>query len=147
MSFNQNKNMTAKKIILATIVIWLVNAVFMMLTCGWLFQWIYELSPVIWIPAEEMMNIYNMAMLYGLNLIVSFIFVYVFTVIHNGVPGKGIRKGMTYGFLVWLVGSLSGMATMPFYMTISTAVIVYWLINALVKYLIDGMILGAIIKK
>lgn len=51
---------------------------------------------------------------------------------------------MIYGILVWLVGALTGLASMPFYMTIATTVIVYWIIQALVLNLINGAIVGAI---
>jgi hypothetical protein len=44
---------------------------------------------------------------------------------------------MTYGILVWLVGALTGIASMPFYMTIATTVVVYWILQALVLGLIN----------
>jgi hypothetical protein len=61
--------------------------------------------------------------------------------------GEGVKKGMTYGILVWLVGALTGIASMPFYMTIATTVVVYWLLQALVLGLINGAIVGVIYKE
>jgi hypothetical protein len=54
---------------------------------------------------------------------------------------------MTYGILVWLVGALTGIASMPFYMTIATTVVVYWILQALVLGLINGAIVGVIYKE
>ena len=41
-----------------------------------------------------------------------------------------------YGLFVWLVEALSGVASMPFYMTITTAVVMYWITQALAPNLI-----------
>jgi hypothetical protein len=41
---------------------------------------------------------------------------------------------------------LSGIASMPFYLTIATTVVVYWIIQALALNLINGAIVGAIYK-
>ena len=58
-----------------------------------------------------------------------------------------MKKGMIYGILVWLVGALTGIASMPFYMTIATTVVVYWILQALVLGLINGAIVGVIYKE
>lgn len=117
----------------------------MMLTCGWLFTWVYELPPNIWLSEEAMMN----PLLFGssqvLGLILAFAFVYVYHVFYKGIPGKGAKKGMIFGALIWLVTAL-GMITMPFYMTIATTVVVYWIIQNLVLKVITGAIVGAIYK-
>nr|AAU82643.1 hypothetical protein GZ18H11_16 [uncultured archaeon GZfos18H11] len=54
---------------------------------------------------------------------------------------------MIYGILVWLVGALTGIASMAFYMTIATTVVVYWILQALVLGLINGAIVGVIYKE
>jgi len=141
------KTMNIKRIALASIVIWIVGSVFAMLTCGWLFNWVYEIPPIIWKPVEEMMATNNMVTSYVLGLIVSIIFVSVYAWLYDKLPGKGAKKGMTYGFIVWLVGALSGTMTMPLYMTIAVTVVVYWIIQALILNLIIGAITGAIYKK
>jgi hypothetical protein len=118
-----------------------------MLTCGWLFSWVYQVPPIIWRTPADMMQFPNMVVSYGGNLLISLIFVLVFGWIYKGLPGKGAKKGLAYGFMVWLVGTLSGIALMPSYMTIATTVVVYWLIQLLVISLINGAIVGAIYKK
>lgn len=138
--------MNFKKILLATLVIWIIGSVFGFLTCGWLFNWVYMIPPIIWKDAAAMMTISNMVFSYLFGLIASFLFVWVYAFLFKGIPGKGVKKGMIYGILIWLVGALSGMATMPFYMTISMVVVIYWIIQALILNIIRGAIIGVLYK-
>ena len=137
--------MNTKKVFLAGFITWIVGVAFMWLTCGWLFTWVYELPPNIWIPQAEMMD--NMILSNIIGLITSIIFVYVYAVLYKGIPGSSdLKKGINFGFLMWLVGALSGMIAMPLYMTISTTVIIYWITQVLVFNIIRGIIIGLIYK-
>lgn len=89
----------------------------------------------------------SMLISYIWGFIVSVIFVWVFTLIAESLPGKGWQKGAWYGLLVWLVGALSGMANLSLYMTINTTVVFYWVVQALVSNLIRGIIVAAIYKE
>lgn len=41
------------------------------------------------------------------NLMVAFIFAFVYNQIHTGIKGdSAISKGLTFGFLIWLIASL-----------------------------------------
>ena len=46
-----------------------------------------------------------------------------------------------------MVGPLIGIASMAFFMTIATTVIVYWIIQAFVTNIINGAIVGSIYKE
>ncbi len=93
-----------------------------------------------------MMATGNMIGMYTLSLIMSLFFVLVYEIFYKGIPGKkGVKKGMTYGFLISMVSAI-GMATMPFYMTIAWTVVIYWVIQAIVFNVIKGAIVGAIYK-
>jgi len=139
--------MTTGKIILSTIILWIIGTAFTFLTCGWLFTWIYEIPPVIWHPIDQMMSTSNLIWSNLAGLLSSFIFVAVFMVFYKGIPGEGIKKGLIYGFLIWLVGTLSGMMSMPLYMTIAPAVVAYWIVQAFVYNLIAGAVVGKLLKK
>ena len=140
--------MNLSKIILATIIIWIFGALFTMTTSGFLFNWIYEIPPVIWKPSSEILSLGNIVSSYLGSLVVSFIFVSAYAVFFDGIPGKtGIEKGMIYGFLVWLIGSFSDMIIMPSYMTIASTVIVYWMAQGVLLNLVIGAIAGTIYKK
>lgn len=134
------------RLIIATVIIWIMSAALIMLTCGWLFSWVYEIPPIIWKDPTEFMSTNAMIFTYGVGIVIAFLFTLVYAILYKGIPGKGVGKGLMYGLLLWLVGALSGMVTMPIYMTIATTVIVYWIIQALVHNLIAGLIVGAIYK-
>jgi uncharacterized membrane protein YeaQ/YmgE (transglycosylase-associated protein family) len=140
--------MNAKRIVIAGVVVWIVSSIFFFLTCGWLFKWVYKLPPNIWrdwstMPASAL----NLIGPHVIGIIRALLFVLVFAILYKGIPGKGVNKGMIYGVLVWIVGALSGMASMPFYMTIATTVVIYWIIGALVLSVINGAIVGALYKE
>lgn len=138
--------MNLKKIFTAGIVIWVVDIVFILLTCGWYFRWIYEIPPIIWKAPEEMTTFTSIFWTYLLKLLVAVIFVLVFAALYKGLPGKGASKGLAYGFIIWLVCAFSGMIIMPFYMTIAPTVIVYWIMQALALNIINGLIVGSMYK-
>ena len=137
--------MNVKKLLIASVVIWIVGTVFGMLTCGWLFSWVYELPPNIWQSHEAMME--NLVWMNLLGFFGYLAFAFVFAIFYKGIPGQGIKKGVNYGILIWLAGSLVGMFTMPLYMTISTTVVIYWIVQALALNLINGAIIGKIYKE
>jgi hypothetical protein len=140
--------MNAKRIVIAGVAVWIVSSIFFYLTCGWLFKWVYELPPNIWRDFTAMQaSAGNLIGAHVIGIIRALLFVLVFAIIYKGIPGKGVTKGMIYGVLVWLVGALTGMASMPFYMTIATTVVIYWIIGALFLSVINGAIVGAIYKE
>ena len=141
------KTENIKKIILPSIVIWIVTTVLGFITCGWLFNWVYQIPPNIWIDPEIMMSAGNMIGMNLIGLISAVIFVSVYAFLQKAIPGSGAKKGMTYGLIVWLVGTLTGIAAMSFYMTIATTVVVYWIIQGLVMNLINGAIVAKLYKE
>jgi hypothetical protein len=82
-----------------------------------------------------------------IGIIRALLFALVFAILYKGIPGKGITKGIVYGVLVWLVGALTGMASLPFYMTIATTVVIYWILQQLALGVINGAIVGVIYKE
>ncbi|MFH1536906.1 MAG: hypothetical protein ABID45_02900 [Patescibacteria group bacterium] len=139
--------MNTKKIILTSIVIWIVGGIIGMLTCGWLFNWVYAIPPIIWKTEEAMLAGSNMFWSYLFGLMVAVIYVIIYAFLYKGLPDKGIKKGITYALIVWLVGAFSGIAPMLFYMTIAPTVVIYWLLQSLVLAFINGILLGVLYKK
>lgn len=139
--------MNVTRIVIAGVVVWIVGCILGFLTCGWLFKWVYELPPNIWLDPAAMMSAGNLIGANIIGIILGILFVLVFAIIYKGIPGKGVNKGMIYGVLVWIVGALTVMAAMPFFMTIATTVVIYWIIQALVVHVISGAIVGVIYKE
>jgi len=136
-----------KRVLISGFVVWIVSAILGWLTCGWLFNWVYMIPPNIWKDPAIMFSVGSMVGSFALGLVIAMIFAGVFALLYKGLPGKGIKKGIFYGIIIWLVGALAGIASMPFYMTIATAVVVYWVIQALVLNIINGIIVAVIYKE
>lgn len=139
--------MNTNRIIGLSFLVWIIGTVFGILTCGWLFNWVYQIPPNIWKAPEQIMSAGNFIGSAIAGLLISFIFVIVYAYLHKKLPYKGAKNGLFYGFIIWLVSAFSGIISMPFYMTISVVVVVYWIISALILNLINGAIIGALYKE
>ena len=132
--------MKTGKIIIATIVISIFNAIVGAITCGGIFNWVYKLEPVnVWKPMEAGITYYIGA------VVLNFLFVLVYAILRKGIPGKNkLVKGLIFGLCVWAIGILPGMFAMYMFMTVAPTVILYWAIMALVQDPLRGLITAAI---
>jgi hypothetical protein len=131
------------RILIGGVAVWIFEMVLGMVTCGWLFNWVYELEPQnVWKPMGE----YGppaWAMLGFLAL--SIILVFVYALLRKGVPGKNrIVKGIVFGLCVLAVGVLPGMLITYAFMTVATGVVIYWTIQAFIMCPIKGIIIAVI---
>jgi hypothetical protein len=69
----------------------------------------------------------------------------VYAIIREGVPGTGARRGITYGFLVFLLAGLPGSLSLYLLINLPSALIAYWTLENLVTYLIGGAVFGKLI--
>jgi hypothetical protein len=112
-----------KKILLAGVIVGILSTIWGGVTCGWLFNWVYKLEPSsIWKLPEE----------------IPFILM--------SIMGIVFAKGLCFGLLVWLVGSLPGNFSLGIFSAINQTVIIYWIIWGLVTSLWQGLIIAAIYK-
>ncbi|MBN1549404.1 hypothetical protein JW872_01955 [Candidatus Babeliales bacterium] len=124
-----------------SVAVWFVGYVFRILTCGWLFTWVYMIPPHIWVDPQAMMQLPSLV---GMNLISwlhALMFVVVYAFVNKYMPFKGVTGGLLYGLGVTLVSSF-GMLTMPFYMTIAPTVVIYWVLQGLILNMVNGAIMG-----
>jgi hypothetical protein len=133
--------MKAGKIIIATIVLSIFNAIVGAVTCGGIFNWVYKIEPTnIW-KSMEMPGVE----FYIGSVILNVLFVVVYALLQKGIPGKNkLVKGLIFGLCVYAVGMLPGMFATYMFMTVAPTVIVYWTILALVQEPIRGLITAAI---
>ncbi|HBG64625.1 MAG: hypothetical protein A2Y00_03695 [Omnitrophica WOR_2 bacterium GWF2_43_52] len=137
-----------KKIVVVGLVTGMVSNLWGMLTCQWLFKWVYFLEPV---------AICNTAMLKArtpwlLAMGILKIFIALLTTLGYGflskaLPGKGMAKGLTYGFFIWLLGFLPSRLLLAMSTTMASGLIFYWIINDLVSYILLGACLGILYKE
>ena len=135
--------MKVGRILIAGIAVSVVNIVWGFLTCGRFFNWVYTLKPTyIWKSAEEIpFGLANIA-----GIIFAIFLALVYAVIKSALPGKGIVKGLTYGLLIWLIGTLPGNFGLGMFTRIHPTVVTYWIISGLVVNLLYGLVIAAIYK-
>ena len=138
-----------KKTIVIGVIIGIVSMVYSWLTCGWLFSGIYRIEPTnIWkFSADTALPVGQMIFMFLANILLGVILAGVYAYIKGGIPGSGIKKGLCFGLIVWLVGTLPGLFATYMFITIAGAVIWYWLVMGLIKYLILGVIIAKMIKE
>jgi len=134
-------NFNYKKLFITAIIVSIASFIISGVTCGWLFNWVYLLEPInVWKPIVYGGNF--MATSLAGTFVMMTILVGVYEYIRNGIPLKGIKKGLCLGTMVWLVGILPGMWATYMFNTTNTIVLIYWAIQGLVKYLIIGAIIA-----
>jgi hypothetical protein len=130
------------RVLIAGVVVTIFNTAFGMLTCGWLFRWVYTLEPTnIWKSIDN----FPWPVYYVGALILTIIFALVYALLNKGVPGKNrFVKGIVFGLCAWAVGMLPGMFATYFFMTTNPGVVLYWTILGLVQTPLAGLIVAAI---
>lgn len=129
--------------LLAGIAMVLVDSIIWTATQGYLMP-LYESSAALWKPMDSGSWMVQMV---ALDIADGLIFGLVYSVIYAGIPQSGMRKGICYGFLVWLVGLVPGMAVSYLMMTVPGMIIVSWLLGGLVDLLAMGAVLAVAYEK
>jgi len=132
-----------KKIIIggliAGLVIFVVGMIFGNLTAE-----LYELSPMSFFkPMDQAWFIKMIIYDFALGLLLA----YVYSVIKVGVPGSGINKGLLFGLLIFLVGTLPGLTLTQMTMNIRNKLIFMWALNGLINYLLAGSVIELVDEK
>jgi len=75
------------------------------------------------------------------SLLSGILFAIVYTVIKGGIPVKATaKKGLLYGFLVFLVGGVPGYLALILLVNLPFALIIFWAAETLIINLLGGMI-------
>ncbi|MFH1874776.1 MAG: hypothetical protein ABH859_06305 [Pseudomonadota bacterium] len=133
--------MKISKVILASVILTILGAAYAMLTCGWLFNWVYKLEPTcVWVSSEAMKGNFFIWVNLG-QLVLYFFFVLILSRFYCCVPGPcSCCKGAVYGFFVWLIGMLPGMFSTYMFMTVNKIVVLYWTVSGLIWLVLAGSI-------
>ena len=134
--------MEAKKVLISGIV-----AGFVLLMISFLIESIFAVNysaiPQIWKPMTENW-IYQLLIL---EIIKGIIYAAVFGVIYKVLPGKGWKKGLNYGFILWLVATIPGMGIIYISMAIPNNIIALWIIEGLVGLLAAGSLISILYNR
>jgi hypothetical protein len=128
-----------KKILLATLAVFVVKSVLDFVMHVLLLKNSYMATAQLWRPEGEM----RMVLMYVVTLLMSLAFVYLYATL---IKEKGVGTGLKYGLLMGLIlgismgyGSYSVMP-IPYNMAIT------WFLGSVVEATVGGIITGAIIK-
>jgi len=137
--------MKKSKILLAAISITIVNIFIGAITCGGLFNWVYQIEPTnVWKSMAEI----SFPLMLITTFITDLIFVYVYTLIKNSIPTQNnYTKGIIYGLIVCGIGLIPGMISTYLYMTVASGVVIYWTISGIIVNPINGIIAAIICNK
>lgn len=116
-----------------------------------LFGGVFNLEPRAiwkWTPAQG----FNMpakwwVILFLLNLVLAIAFAFIYALIEKGLPGQGLKKGLSFGLIVWIVGPIPALITMYLMINIATGALIYFTLQSLVEWLIYGAVISAIYRE
>ena len=107
-----------------------------------LFGWVFALEPQAiwkWTPGLNAdMSLGWWVFLIGGNTLLAIVFAVVYAILFKGIPGTGLRKGLVFGGIVWLVGVVPAIFTMYIMMNVHPAALLYFLTQSLVEYFVYG---------
>lgn len=133
---NWKKGITAG--IVAGIVILIVG-----LALGYLLPVDYTSTPQLWKPMTGDWW-YNMA---AIDIVEGIIYAVVFTLLFDSIPGKGWKKGLNYGLILWVVATIPGMLMTYFTMTVPDSIVASWVIGDLITLAIAGITISTVYNK
>lgn len=141
------KNLNIKKILFAGLAIFFISFI---IGGGsyFLFGHVFELEPTNiwkWTPAQgfDMPATWWM-ILFVFNIVLAVIFAFIFALIRNGLPGKGIQQGLVFGIIVWIVGPVPALITMYLMLDIADGALLYFTLQSFFEWLVYGSIISLI---
>jgi len=128
-----------KKVIAAGIAAGIVILLVGNLT-GFLFYSDYSATPQLW---KSMTGnwYYNMVIL---DIFEGMLYAMVFSLFYSSIPGRGWRKGVNFGFVLWLIATVPGMLMTYFTMAVPDSIVMSWLFGGLVSLLIAGPVIAVV---
>jgi len=80
-------------------------------------------------------------------LISGVIFAFIYLTMMKVVPGKTqLQKGLAYGVILFLVNGIPGFLSLYLMINLPLVLIIYWLIENLVIFLISGVVFAKLFK-
>lgn len=80
------------------------------------------------------------------TLISAFFVVLFYAIVKDAIPGRGIGRGLLYGFLMFLLIPLSGLFMTVLLINLPLMLVIMWGVEGLIIYLVNGMLIAKLIK-
>ena len=95
-------------------------------------------------PGPPPASFYYYSIAFG--LVNGIVLAFAFAIIRGGIPGRGLKKGLLFGLLVFLIASLPSSLSLYLLINLPVALIIYWTVEGFVACLIGGAIIGLLVK-
>lgn len=76
------------------------------------------------------------------NIVTGFLFVLGYSIFYSGIPGRGVAKGLQYGFWIWMVGSIPVVLLILSNFNLPVEIVVGWIILGLFISVVLGFLVG-----
>jgi hypothetical protein len=106
---------------------------------------LYETSAQIWKPMQPLST--WLAQTWILTLAEGILYGLVYSVLYNGIPGKDIMKGINFAVILWLIGTVPGMAITYHSMAVPTMIIVSWTFGGIINLFVMGAVLAFVYER
>ena len=133
--------MNIKRFIIASVVVFVAASILGFLIHNVILMGTYESLTGIWRAKADMTSL--MWIMYPVGLVVSFLFVYIFT---KGYEGKGILEGLRYGIWIGLFVNLPAAFSQYVVYPIPFSLAIQWFIYGMLEFIIIGLVAAAIYK-
>ena len=127
-----------KRILMATVAIFIAWSVMDFVIHGILLKPIYDATASLWRPMEDM----NMPLMYLVTLVIAVCFVLIYQMIERKSLATGIKYGLLFGIAFGVSMGLGSYSYMPIPMSLAWG----WLVGTLVELLVAGVIVGLLVK-
>jgi predicted neutral ceramidase superfamily lipid hydrolase len=145
--------MNFKRIIIAGLAIDAVSfLIFPLFFSRPLFGWIFELEPTSiwkWTPHVSLtsMPITWLTFFILANTILAIFIVFLYAVLYKAIPGTGIKKGLTFGLLMYPMSVLIPMFSIWAMFRVAEEAVLLFTLEQLIEILVYGAIIGLIYKE
>ena len=78
----------------------------------------------------------------GSYFVQSLLFVLGYSLLYNGIPGKGIQKGVQYGFWLWMIGTLPTLFLCLSALALPLELTISWMVTWLAANVLFGLLIG-----
>jgi hypothetical protein len=87
-------------------------------------------------------SFFYMSIIFG--FIGAIIFVSIFAMLGSSIPGSAIKKGLTFGFVIFLIANVPGTLSMFLLLAIPLEIVILWTLESFLSYIIGGAVIGRI---
>jgi len=137
--------MNLKKVLIAGVAAGIVNTIYSILVCsGLIMPYLEEITGSdFWVEN----TVSHIAIMTVFSFSTCILWAFGYALLYKGIPGSGLIKGVSYGFLLWLLGILPQTVALHLHTTIWPEFNwVFLSINSLVRWLILGLVYAFIYK-